>query len=554
MPEPRGGSVLGYHAIGDYFSFTVLSGPRYLGDREDERFDTPLAFAGLVTAAHEHYHLLQDLTQGFFWWRQISRDLLTEFMADAVRQASVAGRVRFPFCEKVREVPTSYDTRSAGVAAPAQALSIELAVIEKYLNSPALTEQLLRDEMRVSAALKDLVSDDLLQLTTIDLVECHAAILTELYVTKMMAEQPSRFNPGVARDLAELYRVDRMLPAYLRPLRAVVHIFERFGIKLESTSPTTHPLYSEIRHGMLYVLLAVLLDYSLHLPPAPLKILNEARDVSAQQDIYPPFRFINLAVLWALELRTNRGGLRETLRREADYYSRGVPALARLVNKMHDRITLGRIIGKRRKPTFFSIQEGTEKWSTYLHGNPMEKRFALPYHVLNNALAFRSRRPDFWLALAPFDDDVEIGNPKITLTAEGLSFVPYFSDRTAEFTGNPESLKAFLQSAAMTHVESVVSETADVEKMRAFSPTLVPKQFMDASMTREMSFRASTLLLHGGELRCPLTESIGRYMPCASRTRSCENIPHPDELPRQQCQLRDTVRDLFPVKAFEAAR
>jgi hypothetical protein len=115
-------------------------------------------------------------------------------------------------------------------------------------------------------------------------------------------------------------------------------------------------------------------------------------------------------------------------------------------------------------------------------------------------------------------------------------------------------LKAFLQTAATTHFESIVSETPDVEKMRAFSPTLVPKQFMDASMTREMSFRVSKLLLHGDALRCPLTESIGRYMQCPSRTRSCEEVLRPDALPHEHCQLRDAVRDLFPVKVFEATR
>ena len=43
------------------------------------------------------------------------------------------------------------------------------------------------------------------ELTTLDLMECQAAVLTELYVSKLVLEMPWRFDTKVVEDLAPLW-------------------------------------------------------------------------------------------------------------------------------------------------------------------------------------------------------------------------------------------------------------------------------------------------------------------------------------------------------------
>jgi hypothetical protein len=93
-----------------------------------------------------------------------------------------------------------------------------------------------------------------------------------------------------------------MLPMYLKPLRAMTHVFKAIGLQLESRSANPHPLYSQIKYGTLYVVLSFFLDFALHLPPNPIGLLTKTPDIACQQDTYPPFRFINLLMRKRVEI------------------------------------------------------------------------------------------------------------------------------------------------------------------------------------------------------------------------------------------------------------
>lgn len=191
--NPMYRAVLGYHRAGEFFYFSMFGGGDRIHADEQQYHDLP-SFAGLVTAIHEHHHLIQDLSQGYFWWRQTSRDLFAYLVADTLRKQSGAP-LHFPVWRKPGKMPREFDASTVGGWGPAISKAIELDAVDTvYLNSSTKTEELLRNEIRDSPELSGIFGDDLFQLTTIDLIECQAAILTELCISKRLVEESHRFD------------------------------------------------------------------------------------------------------------------------------------------------------------------------------------------------------------------------------------------------------------------------------------------------------------------------------------------------------------------------
>jgi hypothetical protein len=548
------GAVLGYHRMGDYFYFAILEeGVRFLGKTPEEKFLDEHSFAGLVTAVHEHHHLIQDMFQGYFWWQQWTRDHLIIFFIDSLK--GLGKEIRFPLWRKPPQPPARFHREPDDTLWIPKSLAFELDQIQTFLHSPELTQRLLFAEMRDSPSLKRFISEDALNLTTVDLVECQAAILTELYISKLLVEQPAKFDARVVRRLADLFRVDRLDPAYSRPLRVLVYLMDTLDFKLRvRAGADPHPLYAQIKHGLLYVLLTFLLDYALHLPPFPLNILSKSTDAASIQDIYPPFRFINLAFLCVMEIVTNRNGFAEVLTNEPLYYARGSAALAKLINNMHNLVRSQSGTGPPPPETFFSMEQTTQKWAELLDGHPLKQLFPMLHEVQAQCILFRRDHPNYFLELDPLNFDSSVGLPRVFLCRRGLGSVPYLND-AAKFLdvdaeevrqkGGDEQTIEFLKQAMQAHYEGFLSQDPDRQKLARFPATLVPFHFMEAWMAREMSFRFSTLILYGQNLRCPMTESVGCYIHCRPRTRACESISEPKSMPVRDCLFRETVSQFF---------
>ena len=533
--------TLGYHTIGEYHYFCAFqAGSRLLGTGPNDKFKTHEEFAGLVTGVHEHYHLMQELQHGFCWWRQDTRETLAALAVEGIGR--ISGSTNIPLCSTPDPKQLLFEVDFEDPLSLAPKFFAEIRTIDRNLNLVEFTHYLLDKEMQDSPEYARLIGEDAYNLTTIDLMECHAAALTELYISRLLAESPEKFDSRVVSDMAPLFRLSAMLPTYRKPLNAMVFLFKALGLNLKMAGANVHSMYKSIPEGVHYFLLTFFLDFALHLPPEPLGLLDKVPDTSTQQDIYPPFRFLNLALLWALGVGANKAGLASTLTREGkdysdvgEYYSDVSPILARGINDMHSRVRDSDI-----PKTFFSISDTTEKWFAHREKSPLGGVFPEIDKVEASALELKKSHPDHWFRLQPAGFEQHVGVPRIFITPNGLGTLPYVVDRTGSLARKSQSeLMEYMKKAATLHYNGFgTGEWTDDPDVPV---TLVPFRFIEQAMSREMVCRTSEFLLFAETIRCPLTESLGRFVPCKARTRSCECIRDLSTIPRTMCLLRETV-------------
>lgn len=529
-------ATLGYHTLGDYHYFTVLkSGNQLLGHGE-ETFRSHEEFASLVTAVHEHYHLMQEMQSGFCWWRQDTRDNLAVEAIEAVKSQR---HPVIPLTDPPDPAAVTVEVKQNDPVSYAAKYSMELQSISRYVSNPDFTRDLLSRETEDSPQYARLIAEQAFELTTLDLMECHAAVLTELYVSKLVLEMPWRFDTKVVEDLAPLFRVNQMQAPYRRALEAMLHLFHAVGVKLELPETHAHRMYSAIPNGVYYLLLAFFLDYALHLPPSPLFLLHIVNDVGSRQDIYPPFRFLNLAMVWAFGVRNNKDGLATDLTNEALYYSVVADKLCAWINDMHSRVR-----DPGTESTFLTMKDTTELWGDCIRKSRLGGRFPEGQAIWSRALDFRLSKPDSWFNLDPQGFEATIGLPRLYITSGGLGCAPYLTDRTGTITQeNAKDQMEYLTRALTLHYSGF--GTGSREDYARFPVTLVPYRFVEESMGRESLYRASSFLLYGEPLRCPLTQSVGAFVPCKPRNARCEAISDVSELPANDCLLRETITNHF---------
>ena len=539
-------ATLGFHRVGDYHYFTILGeGNMSFGAASDDEFLTHDSFAGLITAVHEHYHLMQEMLQGYSWWRQDTTDKFC-YAAMLTASALTSKASSFPLLQKPDEKTRQLVLDPDDPASLAQKLWLELKNIDRYTQEARFTRVLLDAEVKETPELKPFLSDEAYDLTTLDLIECQAAILTELYMTKLIEEHPEKFDQRVITDLAPLYRVDRMIEGYQRPLRVLLHICEAAKLQFQLPRTNVHSFYRQIKHGPVYFLLAFLLDYALHLPPDPLLLFWVHRDGATQQDIYPVFRFINLAMLWLMETMTGGTGVAKTLINERLYYSEASNHLAACVNRTH-----GLVRPPNSQPTFFSIQETTERWASNFHDSPMRDFFPIFGQIRQACWVLRKEDPGYWTKLNPLGFDLRIELPRIVVHANGMRGYPYIADKDQVLS--KKSKEEFVEvmrdyvTPYFTALHGMPWQQRD-----DLPATVYPNRFIEETMKRQMLFRLSEAILFEGHMRCPLTDGLGRFVPCEPRTPACERITGPDSLPSDRCLLRDVATQYFgDINHFE---
>lgn len=544
--------TLGYHRPGDCFYHIVIPKPVYaLGSVREHDATTTEDFAALAVGLHEHFHLMQEMLQGYSLWRQSVLDSLAVNVADGVRRVSSAGTIRYPLWDKPVPSPPAIVVDNDDPLFLAKKAALELERCDQLFSYTELTEKLLKIELQDGPHLAEFLTDDAYQLTTRDLLECHAALLTQFQLELHLTTEPARFKDVDVESLAPLFQVEKMPELYGRPLRVLAHVFDRFKIRFQAP-PSAWPVYSRMTHGAYYLLLAFLIDYALHIPPDPVGLCNRVPDGGTLQDTYPPMRFINLLFNTAIELKTDAHGRHRDLVNEAGLYDGGDTLLAECINDMH-RMQRERVrslsgsllphLQQELPDTFFTLTETTDRWRGELASAVIRDLFPLVWKVYDAAIQFRKSHSDAWFKPNLITFDVSVGLPILVDTGQGLHFEPYFK---ADQQPDEETLKTLVQKGLETYYRVMhQGEEWQTVPDPGLPATIVPFPFIESVMARSAFHRFALAVLLGERLCCPLTESVGRSLPCKQKSVFCLDIPSPSGLPREGCWLREVVTRLF---------
>ena len=538
-------AVLGYHEPGEFHYFSIFNEGIWLGEDSKEKFDSTEKFAGLVTAIHEHYHLIQELQLGFNWWRQITEEkVLAELLGySEFKKADWA--IRFPLWPDAQLDTPALEGEITDPLLHAKRAVFQLHQIDKSYTSNTVTRRSIDWESEASPDFRSRINQDLYDLTIHDLIECQAAILTEILISKMLVESPEKFNKRIVEKLSPLFRVNLMPEEYGKPLRGLLHILSTAGMRFEFPKEAkAHQFYSHIENGELYVLLSFLLDYALHIPPDPLEIYSEVLDLGALQDIHPPLRFLSLCIVLLAEVYNNKYGNKNKLLSEKLLYSDASKVLSDLVNRMHSGANPG------RPRTFFSIEETTKMWGRVFKEAPLQDNFPELSILRGNCIAHRISGMDQWID--PLSMALKVGLPRVVITNKGLRSMPYIRDEKKELGDltRKEQIE-FLKEAYIDDYTGFTTGSME-EKNGKFPATLVPFRFVEEKLAHKMLCKFASALLIKGKMRCPLTESIGRYVPCKSRGSHCELIDNFTLLPVKNCLLRERIEQQFKdINRFE---
>jgi hypothetical protein len=544
--------TLGYHRPGDYFYHVLMPSPVYaLGGVKDHDISSPDEFAALAVGVHEHFHLMQEMLQGYCLWRQSTLDSLAVSVAEAVRRLPAGDTVVYPLWDKPVPSPSSIAVDWDNPLSLAKHDALELERCDQLFSYPELTQNLLEAEVEAGPQLAAFLADDAYQLTTRDMIECHAALLTEFYLQSRLTTEPERFKGANVESLTDLFQVERMPETYGRPLRVLVHIFEKFGIRFQMP-PSAFEVYSRIKHGSYYLFLAFLLDYALHIPPDPFALYNRVADGATLQDTYPPMRFINLLLHSAIELKTDAHRRNQALSSEAGLYDQASTLLTDCINEMHRRFRMktrsvlgGLLPHTTGEPpdTFFTFVETTERWRDTLASNRTRILFPPVWRMYDKAIEFRKQQADSWFKPNLLEFDTTVGLPILVDTGQGLHFEPYL---TADNAPDEETLKRLAQKGMETYYRVMhLGEEWQAVPDPGLPSTVAPFPYIESVMARSAFHRLALTILLGHEMRCPLTESVGRALPCKKKAAVCRRIPSLGSLLSEGCWLRDTLTQLF---------
>ncbi|MFL5382459.1 MAG: hypothetical protein ACJ8GN_08125 [Longimicrobiaceae bacterium] len=517
-------ATLGYHNIGDYHSYVSFpESVRWMGEHADEDFTNPGAFLSLILVVHESYHLFQDLVTGLCCWIERRRD-------DTLPGASTQGSGLDPFF--------------AGHDRGWEALSEQ-----RLVYSSELTEALVDAEIRAFPKLADLLRP-LMDLTGQDILECQAAILTELYIASLVTQRPSAFSPAVMHELAGSWRME-LMPGYNRPWE----LFKQWTAAINfTTANREHPLHRHCPRAAEYALLAFILDMAVHIPPREmLGELDFATELPILQDTAPACRFakLGMSVVPAMLAAVSKGT--EISLVPCDLYRWLAPELEAVVNRASQsaragnvrkirRSFLGKLLlrlsnqaGDSRRPTFVGIDATTRGWLEVYRNHPMKSRFPRLVATRMRALLVRLAHPEVLFEMSPLDFFHHVGLPRYYTTSEGVATgLPGLTECP------PEQAAEFARWGVPNAGLPAIGSGGDGTLYLAVEPYA----FIDEVVLRETTLASLQGRAGNLPLCCPLaTPRLGFY-PCPSRRPGCASIPALDELPREGCLVRDALETI----------
>jgi hypothetical protein len=529
---------LGHQFLGDYHYFTVFpETAASLAQSTDESFRNHEDFLGLVTAVHESYHVFQSLVLG-------------------------AGA----------SVVTAEDTFIASVLDNGSALEstetqYRAYVVATYLRqlyySPDPAKWLYDHEAKLNprSSLGELPA-----FATCDLLECHAALLTEMYISNHRAYHPENYDPEKDEDLEGSFRVE-LMEKYNRPWALFRKVLEPIlGFDRWVAPRDAHPFHRQCPRAMEYTLLTFLLEYALHVPPPPSESIDRSIDRSNRavywEDYNPAVRFSKL--LYALRLDVIHFG---TFNFE-ELYSTMALRLAKWIDINNllavsenigtpvnsqpraqdifllDRQEVLKKLGLSFVPISFpSFSDTTEQW-LHVYRNVETEFYRLSATRLT-AMSLRWQQPDVFRVWSPKDFFSEIGMPQFFETPTGINVAP---GCTIEKRIHRSKLN--LHDPTLRRFGIIgLAETADEDVIVLRCQPAPANIFLEQMTAREILLKISESRVNSTPMPCPL--AVGRLAACdcSARSEKCGQLNVPRDLPLTQCAARNVYNTYFEKAA-----
>jgi len=473
--------------------------------------------------------MLQERLQGFSCWRAFLTDRMAEGVSTILKETPNAIQTKdIPLFVKPKVHGDRITIDAGWPFGDALQAQFDRESLDRASLSDVVTRQELLRQIEIDQEFEKLCTEETLSLTTLDLIEGHAALLTEYWILKRMDEEPDRFDETVVKNSQSIFRVESMPALYSKALKVLLHMMKWAGLRFE-LEDWSASFYSKMKHGEVYELAMFLIDYSLHIPPYPAQ--RSPVDRNHLWDIHPPLRFVAfcLAAIQGFKQRD------KTLFHSDLLYSKGSESLARRANQ--SRPSSGPL-------TFLSYEDTNKMWWQLLDVWPLKEEFP-EIHAIRRACAkHRLDYPSHWARNSPLTTAMKCNLPLISLTPHGAIPYAYFSDEwMSKFTA--VELEAYQQPDPHSTLEQVLEKTAHLPA------TFMIARILEESVRHQMLHRGASMMLSSGQMSCPLTDEIGSYFGCPVRTFSCKFLTSPDGLPSEKCRLRNIFERYFGINATD---
>jgi hypothetical protein len=530
----------GHHNLGDYHFFVRFKeGARSLGERADETYLSHESFLSLVSAVHEAYHVFQSLVTG----AGCSVVHAEDYFVGAFRQAVASG--------------ADADMRFAGL------LSTGADYLRRHFYTAEDSEYLFHSAQKRSPSVADTLGA-LSKVTTASLLECQAALLTELYISHLLTWRPQTFDMQKVADLVEAFRLEQMEGLYRIPLdrfrETVGRIIPRSEFDQASRS---HPLYPQCPNIAEYGLLGFLLDYALHLPPPIVEELGPVKHDVYREDFDPPVRYAKLLEALLADIVMTHRGVRSPELPELNLsqpYESLSPRLAKWID-IGDLLARAEAEGfpatslpppnllfplkreeivealklKAAPVTFPTFDKVSELWlSVHRSSEPPQDLYRLTA-TRTAAMKTRLQTADVFSAWRPIGFFAEMGIPSFLDTPSGLApgDMGAMEMRIKKEKYDPND--SIWQRFSITVIDR--EDDGEFVTLKCYPGT--PYEFLDKVIWREILFRSCQSVLTGTPMACPLAVGLFAQVPCEGRGPQCARIEVPAQLPpRPGCMAR----------------
>jgi hypothetical protein len=539
--------IVGYHNVGDYHFSTILSeGVRALVERDEATFLDYDSFAGMVAGTHESFHIYQSLVSGTCCAVASSEDHFVAAFREAMSSRQVTdlltARRLSADCKNLRDL---------------------------FYNAAASEDIFLRAQQSESDAADYLAG--LSEISTVHLLECQAALLTEFFVSGHMLSHPDAYDTEVVKDLSADFRLELMPTLYRLPLdhfRALIgRIIPRSAFE---TASRQSPIHRCCPNVVEYRVLAFLLDYALHIPPLH---VADPEDLSRHQNIYredynPAVRFAKLLEALLADLSQDQLGLRSPELPEIDLfrpYESLSPRLSKWVD-IGDLLSRAEAMGTPKSSlptpqTLFPLRRADilkalslpEATVTFLPFSETSERWVRHFREMSPPTDFRRLMAIRSAAMKiRYDEPHSIGRHSY----DPLSFfmeagLPVFYSTP---TGLMEDRIAFTSLQMRMRMEEYDPDDLDWIRFDIVAATPEPDGenitlhcytakanlwVVRAVAWRQVLFRICESMLTQTPMTCPLAIGPFAQLSCDARGDQCGRIEVPDQLPpRPGCIAR----------------
>jgi len=499
--------MLGHHYIGDYFWHSAFEGNLYheLFDikgrlKEGRRLEGHEEFIEVITYIHESFHLLQDLTLGLPTWLQYDSDSIAVGIKQLANQSTNNQtwfnkfKKRLGFATSSPQHPPLSKNKfliNSKTFRQVEALRNERAFLIDCIYSSHFTDAVLDAEIYAHPNIHGHL-EPAYGLTGEDLLECHAAILTERYISWLFKKNPTAYNPVILADVVQFFRVNEIIKC-----QKVLAVFSGFlkHLNFESANKE-HPLFPSCPNAAELGFLLFLLDYALHISP-----LERGQILPPDiQDAIPTIRFLKIlgSITPFLARNTQRFHLDEKY-----LYSDFMSYLVEFNNQCNQ------MAGK--SPSFCRYGETTNRW--------------LKFWVSMDGLYKQEGLSSI------FDDFKDYRLKSLKLMQ---------ADPLQVYTSTIHSFAIDIGLNPMVNTNSGIKLAMPylVDDENGISN---PKEVLDMFVKKEVFKAVSESLFTGAVFSCPIATRY-TFFPCNNRSSRCESI-YLSNIP--ECCGRQVIREFY---------